>query len=159
MDNAYWTIAVRIPKPTRRWLQLSLLKLFVLVILVGAIVGPTGRYLTRKFIAATYHDRSYDVKGFFVDPNIEPNIGPNRYQEFSDLIGDLETTIAPHTWERSGGFGKITFNPANFMLIVRQQESVHRELESVLVKACASSSDNANAIGQSINNQTHVTKE
>ncbi|MEM8681607.1 MAG: hypothetical protein AAGF97_19850 [Planctomycetota bacterium] len=51
---------------------------------------------------------------------------------FADLLADIQTEVAPNSWEEQGGRGKLAAFPKSNALVVSQIQSVHGELSEYL---------------------------
>jgi hypothetical protein len=55
-----------------------------------------------------------------------------KSQQVSQIIDMVQTSVDPPSWDKAGGSGTITFNPATMSLIIRQSAEVHAMLGSQL---------------------------
>jgi general secretion pathway protein D len=63
-----------------------------------------------------------------------PSIGGGGQTNFGPLIELIQTTVAPETWNTTGGPGAISPFQTNLSLVVSQTQEVHEQIANLLVQ-------------------------
>lgn len=132
MSDRYWTVTVRIPKPTRRWFKMSLRRLLLVVVILGAGLGFAGRYWQRRYIENQYKLRTYRITKYDLNP-----ASPNANRILQSLMTRIESELAPATWRNAGGYGSMQFNPTGYSLTVRQKEEILEQIDKLITEEFA----------------------
>ena len=132
-SDSHFTLTVRIPKPSRRWLRVSLRTFLVLAFLATVVLGLWGRRVRESMEQAKYSDRVYSVGSL-----VSKTSGP----EYESLMAEIKA-IEPHTWGPSRG--TIQAFPTHLAIVVSQTEEVHDKIAQLLAESRARFEEEARA--------------
>ena len=120
-----------IPKPSRKWLQFSVRTFVILSLAAGVGLGWLGMRIKHQRDEAREWRRIY-TRVYNVAELVMPPADGDPPVSFDALITEIESTIAPDSWESAGGRGAIAPFETNLSLVVSQKEEVHHELATFL---------------------------
>jgi len=86
-------------------------------------------------VVRTYYLGDLLAGGMFTQAGIMFNPGLDQYQAMQNvlnIIGIIQSSIEPQSWQANGGQGSITFSGGQMGLIIRQSAEVHGMLGGML---------------------------
>jgi len=121
-NDSHFTLNVRIPKPSRQWLRISLRSFIALVLLAAVLLSVWGKRVRERMEQAEYFHRVYSVAPLVV-------VKKTGSVDYGSLIDEIEK-LEPQSWGPSRG--SIEEFPTNLAIVVTQRDSVHEKIERLL---------------------------
>jgi beta-lactamase regulating signal transducer with metallopeptidase domain len=105
----------------------------------GEVVRVTGESESRKTYTKVYHVADLIVAvptivAIGEGKRFAPPPVKDAKADFEPLIELIQTTIAPHSWDETGGPGSISAFDTNLSLVVSQTQDVHEQIADLLTQ-------------------------